>query len=455
MTLVDGTGGIILGTTTATGNLVVTSTGGAITDIGAATITGVSTLAATSAAGVTADIILDTTTNNFVGAVSSNGANVTLVDGTGGIILANTTATGNLVATSAGGALTNTATAQIAVTGNARLTGTSVSIGINAGADSFNAGTLTFNTLGAVSISEDSSTTVVGANTASVLTLASAGALDNAAGAVITTTGLSTLSGTSINIGNAAGDTFNTGTLTFNSAGAVNIAENSNMLVTGTNTAGTLVLQTPADIDSVLGAAITVTGTTVQLLAGGTIGGLEAGEVAKTTVGGVGYNAFGFINASSADITVQAGGVTNGVSVDIVGTSANGRLSLTPPNVPVGLVLFNGFNVPSAPFVKGMNPDAGYASALAEAGRIGLTGSGSLLPSALTIPADIFMLNAFPTENVSKQITSGSGTVGLLQSIVKLQGIGVNVSPGIASAFQRQQDEEDKRKKAALTTKGS
>ena len=357
--------------------------------------------------------------------------------------------------TSTGGALTNTATAAIAVTGNSSLRGTSVTIGTNGLNDTFNTGTLTFNSAGAVSIAEDTATTVVGVNTASVLTLASAGALDNAAGASITTIGLSTMSGTSINIGNAAGDTFNTGTLTFNSAGAVNIAENSNMLVTGINTAGTLVLQTPADIDSVLGAAITVTGNTVRLLAGGTIGGLEAGEVAKTTVGGVGYNAFGFINASSADITVQAGGVTNGVSVDIVGTSANGRLSLTPPNVPVGLVLFNGFNVPSAPFVKGMSPDAGYASALAETGRIGLTGSGGLLPPALTIPADIFMLSAFPTQNVREAITSGSGTVGLLQPIVQLQGIGVNVSPGIASAFQRQQDEEDKRKKAAAAAKGS
>ena len=417
------------------------------------TVTGASTLAADN--GVVGlgnakyDITLGTGTNDFKAAVNTNGLNVTVVDGVGGLLLGNTTATGNLVATSTGGALTNTAAATIAVTGNSSLSGMSVTIGTNGLSDTFNTGTLTFNSAGAVSIAEDTGTTLSGTSTASALTLSSAGALDNAAAATVNVTGLSTLSGTSINIGNAAGDTFNTGTLTFNSAGAVNIAENSNMLVTGVNNAATLVLQTPADIDSTMGAAITVTGNTVRLLAGGTIGGLEAGEVAKTTVGGVGYNAFGFINASSADITVQAGGVTNGVSVDIVGTSANARLSLTPPNVPVGLVLFNGFNVPSAPFVKGMSPDAGYVSALAEAGRIGLTGSGSLLPSALTIPADIFMLNAFPTENVSNQITSGNGTVGLLQPIVQLLGIGVNVSPGIAGAFQRQQDEEDKRKKAA------
>ena len=245
----------------------------------------------------------------------------------------------------------------------------------------------------------------------------------------------------------------NFGSLTFNSAGAVNIAEDSNMLVTGINTAGTLILQTPADMDSTLGAAITVTGTTVQLLAGGTIGGLEPGEVAKTTVGGVGYNSFGFITANNSNIVVQAGGITNGVSVDIVGTSINGRLTLTPPNVPRGLVLFNGLAQTSPPFVAvpgiaDVNPSAGTA-ALVEAQRIGLTGNGNLLPPAFTTTGQVFLSTSFPTENVLKSITAGNGTVGFLNSLLQLLGIGVNVSPDVASAIQRQIDEEDKKRRAA------
>ena len=109
----DGAGGIILGTTAATGTLGVTSTGGAITETGVATVGGVTTLAATSASSVAADITLGTATNDFQGAVTTSGANITLADGTGGIILGNTTATGNLAVTSTGagvlGGITQTA----------------------------------------------------------------------------------------------------------------------------------------------------------------------------------------------------------------------------------------------------------------------------------------------------------------------------------------------------------
>ena len=292
------------------------------------------------------------------------------------------------------------------------------------------------------------------------LAIVNTGGINNSPGAVMNVAGNTSLTtlggaGNGIDIGNALASSFKTGTLTFNSAGAVNITEANNMLVTGINTAGTLILKTPAsDIDSTLGTAITVTGTTVQLLAGGTIGGLEPGEVAKTTVGGVGYNSFGFISANNSNIVVQAGGITNGVSVDIVGTSINGRLTLTPPNVPRGVVLFNGLAQTSAPFeslpgTAGIHPGAGFVAALVEAQRIGLTGNGNLLPPAFTTTADVFMSTSFPTENVRDSITAGGGTVGMLSPIIALQGIGVNVSPDIAGAFQRQEDDEKRRKAAA------
>ncbi len=56
------------------------------------------------------NVTLANATNNFLGAVASNGLNVTLEDKTGGIVLGNTTATGALAVTSLGGNIIQAAT---------------------------------------------------------------------------------------------------------------------------------------------------------------------------------------------------------------------------------------------------------------------------------------------------------------------------------------------------------
>ncbi|OIP12580.1 MAG: hypothetical protein AUK53_07400, partial [Betaproteobacteria bacterium CG2_30_59_46] len=177
------------------------------------------------------------------------------------------------------GTLTNDASASITVGGLSTLSGTSINIG-NAAGDSFNTGTLTFNSTGVVAISEDSATQVAGTNTASALMLVSLGTLDNAAGTSITVGGSSTLSGTSINIGNAVGDTFNAGTVTFNSTGAVSIAEDSATTISGANTALSLAVVSTGAIDftgvATIGGNLTANGATItdtgagQLLVTGT-----------------------------------------------------------------------------------------------------------------------------------------------------------------------------------------
>ena len=90
---------------TLSGDLIVTSTGGSITDSGALAITGTSTLV-TSANGAT--IVLDTTTNAFTGAVTittndndsptdgTYAAHVTIDGGTTALIIAASTIDGNL-----------------------------------------------------------------------------------------------------------------------------------------------------------------------------------------------------------------------------------------------------------------------------------------------------------------------------------------------------------------------
>jgi hypothetical protein len=111
--------GLLLGNTTATGTLTATSTGGAIIQAAYTTVnvTGASMLTADNG-----DITLANATNNFGGAVSSAGVDISLLDKTGGLILGNTTATGNLADTSLGGSITQGAGTMVDVTGATTLT---------------------------------------------------------------------------------------------------------------------------------------------------------------------------------------------------------------------------------------------------------------------------------------------------------------------------------------------
>ena len=425
----------VTGTNTASA-LTLASTG-AIDNTAAAsiTVTGATALSGTSVTlGKAAGDTFNTGTLNFnsAGAVDIAEDSATSVTGAN---------TASALTLASAGALTNTAGAALAVTGNANLSGTSISIGKAAG-DTFNAGSLTFNSAGAVDITEDSATSVAGTNTASALTLASAGALDNAAGASTTVTGNSNVSGTSINLGNAAGDTFNTGTLTFNSAGAVAITENSSTMVTGASTSANLVLASTGDLlsDNAGGATMTVSGTIVSLLAGGTIGGLPVPAGQPTTVrGGVSYNTFGTLTAPNALVTVSAGGVdSNSVSVDVVGSALGNVLVLVPPAIPVGAVLFNGQSQDVGPFVKAMSP-ANNAIQNAQDTENNAMGNGLGVNSSLM---DLLSREAFPSESVRVQMSQGNSAVSMLQPLVRIEGLVLNVNPDLAAALQRQLEAE-------------
>lgn len=113
VTLIDGSA-IDLGASTISGNLSVTASG-AITDSGALSVTGTTTLTA----GLSNNIILDTSTNDFTGAVKiTSGNNVTLVD-TNAIDLGASNISGVLDVTAAG-AITDSGT--LTVIGNTTLT---------------------------------------------------------------------------------------------------------------------------------------------------------------------------------------------------------------------------------------------------------------------------------------------------------------------------------------------
>jgi hypothetical protein len=117
ITLLDsGTSGLTLGNVTSQGGaLTLTSTSGAITQAAGTTMfvtgTGPNTLTAdnglTGTSEVRYGITLTNTGNNFLGALSSKGLNVNLLDnGPGGLTLGDTTATGTLTLTSRAGDIT-------------------------------------------------------------------------------------------------------------------------------------------------------------------------------------------------------------------------------------------------------------------------------------------------------------------------------------------------------------
>ena len=123
VTLRDDTGGLTLGTTTATGALAVSSNGGGVGQASGTSISsGSTTVTARHSDNTAADIDLGNAGNNIGGAVSTDGANVSLRDDTGGLTLGNTVATGNLVLESHGGGIDQAAGAALNVTGTAQVT---------------------------------------------------------------------------------------------------------------------------------------------------------------------------------------------------------------------------------------------------------------------------------------------------------------------------------------------
>src|SRR5262249_25317687 len=115
------------------------------------------------------------------------------------------------------GAISDAAGTSLAVCGAATFNAgiAAITLGDNA-ADTTNFGSLTF-AGGAISLSEDSSTLLAGANSVSSLSLASAGALTEAAGSSLTVANAAAFSGTSITLGSGTTDNF--GSLQFNAAG--------------------------------------------------------------------------------------------------------------------------------------------------------------------------------------------------------------------------------------------
>src|SRR6185312_4484072 len=189
------------------------------------------------------------------------------------------------------GSITDAAGTSVAVTNNATIIGSSISlsdslgdalhVGGNAlfaagpisigGLGTVTLGSLTFHASGAASIHQDSDMVLSGSNFATSAVLSSTGSITDAPATGLAVTNNASLSGTSINVGNSAGDSVNVGSLTFNSPGAVNISEDSATVLSGTSTAGSLTLISGDTITNAPNTSVTVattadlTGTSITL----------------------------------------------------------------------------------------------------------------------------------------------------------------------------------------------
>lgn len=259
--------------------------------------------------------------NLSFGSLTFNSAGAVIIDLNNATALSGASTADSLLFNSTG-AINNLAGASLNVANAVTLNAASVALGSQAG-DTINFGTLNFNSTGAVNIAEDSSTSIIGTNTAGSANIVSTAALANAAGSSIVITGLGTFGGTTVNVGNAAGDTFNAGSVGFTSTGAVIITEDSGTDLAGTSTAGSLVLTSPGAITSSPAANVAVTGAVTFSATAITIGN-QAGDLFS----------FGTIN-----FTATTGGVT---------IEENSALQLTGANTAPGAIVLTSVDAVAA-----------------------------------------------------------------------------------------------------------
>jgi len=257
-----------------------------------------------------------------------------------------TTAGATLVAT---GAITlnDNGSDLLSVGGNANFSGTAIDIGP---AGTFNAQSLTFNSAGNVTIQEDDATELTGTNTAAALSLTSGGALTDASGTSVTTTGDATVvasnaialndnagdvlsvagngsfSGSAISIGSAGA--FNAQSLTFNSSGDVTIQEDGDTDLQGVSVVGgNLQLTSAGNVTDTVTvarptASLTVNGNSIVLAGspGNANGSITlADEQTNNTLNVVGsafFRSYGTTNSdirlgTPSDINAVNGGVAN------------------------------------------------------------------------------------------------------------------------------------------------
>lgn len=246
------------------------------------------------------------------------GANITITATTGSINLGdgvNAGTAGNVILNALAGSITDTnLNGASRVVGNGLTAAAATGIVLETAVNTVTSATVSG--MGLIDLRELDALTLAIVTTANGnASVTAGGALTNAAGANISVAGVGSFGGSTVTLGNQAGDMVNVASLTFNSAGVVNIAEDSGTQLAGTSTAASLVLTTPAGLTNLGGASVAVTGN-ASLTAASIALGDQAGDT---------------INFGSLTFTATAGVmVEENSALDLLGVSmAPGAIALT------------------------------------------------------------------------------------------------------------------------------
>src|SRR5262245_14482705 len=264
------------------------------------------------------------------------------------------------------------------------------------------------------------------------LSITVTGSIVDAAGASLQVNDLATFNADSITLGENAADTTNFGSLTFNAAGAVNITEDSAMVLTGNNVGSSATLVSSGTMTI---SALRTTGPgAVDLLSSGVV--TLNGDI--VTRGGAVTIFNSVVLGSPATVTIDTTDsgnpvpVPSGRSIVITGT-VNDDLA------PTGLVL-NGGTVGTVSLqgaVGGTTPIQGLTAqsgnlvilqavrtrdgGLSVSGANGITLNGSINTNQGDIAGNVFLVG--PVTLANSSINAGDGTVNA-QGTVHFSGIG-------------------------------
>ena len=366
------------------------------------------------------DLTTGTVTSTNAATLSNIGAGFIALDGS---------VTTNVLVVVANGAVTDGTDGDLAIAGQATIAGSTITLGDDAG-NSTDFGSLRFGSSGAVSISEDSSTNLFISSNADSLILISAGAITDDSDNDLTITGNASFTGTSITLGEDVDNDVDFGSLTFNSAaGAVNITEDSDTELTGTNTADSLILVSAGAVTDASGTSITIdngnasfNGTSISLgdnadtlsVSGTAIFDGGAGSITVAAAGTVNFGSLTFNTTGGAvDITEDSSTTVSGASTAGAGltlTSAddinlNDTIDVTGNTIITAGTVANGAIDVNAKLT-------GSGSILLDAAD-GITVDAEIDPTTVTLEADDdIVINAPVTATTLITVSAGLDGTG-------------------------------------------
>jgi hypothetical protein len=330
--ITDTSAGMVIGNLNATGALEVVSTGGDIAQaIGTQIVANNSSFAATNG-GNPANITLNGTVNNFVGPISLSGQNISVVDGTGGLVLGQVVANGQLDVSSTGGDITQANGTNIVANGSSRFAatvgGTAANITLGGAANDF---------VGPVSLDGQNVTVVDGSGGLVMDDISSTGRLDvTASGAITQRSGSRVVAAGAARFSSATGNIQLTSS---NNAFAAGVTGVDTPKVIGPSAPSAVTLPMPGSSPPVIDMA----GGQTQVSASAGAALRVAGSLMGSTTGG----------AASPAATVRVVDATSGSGLQMIQVSVPSELA--------SAVSGFSFSLPASLLAKAANTDMRFS----------------------------------------------------------------------------------------------